>query len=141
MWDKEIVMVKKEMNELMDYVFEEVTRIRNAGQSEYARDLQNVFANFERVASFVGSSREKVLLTYMIKHVDGLCAYADGHKSQREDVRGRLTDAMVYLSILWGMIETEQVKYPGKSKYYYNRLKGEISNGIRKTRKCLSEHK
>jgi len=97
-------MVKEEMNELMDYVFEEVTRIRNAGQSEYARDLENVFANFERVASFVGSSREKVLLTYMIKHVDGLCAYADGHKSQREDVRGRLTDIIVYSILFWGMV-------------------------------------
>ena len=97
-------MVKEEMNELMEYVFEEVTRIRNAGQSEYARDLKNVFANFERVASFVGESREKVLLTYMIKHVDGLCAYADGHKSQREDVRGRLTDIIVYCILMWGMV-------------------------------------
>ena len=96
-------MVKEEMNELMEYVFEEVTRIRNAGQSEYARDLKNVFANFERVASFVGESREKVLLTYMIKHVDGLCAYADGHKSQREDVRGRLTAIIVYCILMWGL--------------------------------------
>ena len=97
-------MVKEEMNELMEYIFNEVTRIRNAGQSEYARDLKNVFANFERVASFVGESREKVLLTYMIKHVDGLCAYADGHKSQREDVRGRLTDIIVYCILMWGMV-------------------------------------
>ena len=96
------------MNELMEYVFEEVTRIRNAGQSEYARDLKNVFANFERVASFVGESREKVLLTYMIKHVDGLCAYADGHKSQREDVRGRLTDIIVYCILFWGMVEDNE---------------------------------
>ena len=97
-------MKKEEMNELMEYIFNEVTRIRNAGQSEYARDLKNVFANFERVASFVGESREKVLLTYMIKHVDGLCAYADGHKSQREDVRGRLTDIIVYCILMWGMV-------------------------------------
>ena len=103
-------MIKQEMNELMDYVFEEVTRIRNAGQSEYARDLDNVFANFERVASFTRDSREKVLLTYMIKHVDGLCAYADGHKSQREDVRGRLTDIIVYCILFWGMVEDNKNK-------------------------------
>ena len=54
------------------------------GQSEYARNLDNVFANFERVASFTNQPREKALLTYMIKHVDGLCAYADGHKSQKK---------------------------------------------------------
>jgi hypothetical protein len=97
-------MIKEEMNDLMEHIFDEVTRIRNAGQSEYARDLENVFANFERVASFIRQPREKVLLTYMIKHVDGLCAYADGHKSQREDVRGRLTDIIVYSILFWGMV-------------------------------------
>ncbi len=97
-------MVKEDMNDLMEHIFDEVTRIRNAGQTEYARDLDNVFANFERVASFTGTTREKALLTYMIKHVDGLCAYADGHNSQREDVRGRLTDIIVYAMLFWGMV-------------------------------------
>jgi hypothetical protein len=40
----------------------------------------------------------------MIKHIDGLCAYADGHDSQREDVRGRLTDIIVYCCLFWGMV-------------------------------------
>tara|TARA_R100000995_G_C3385753_1_gene78068 strand:- start:139 stop:465 length:327 start_codon:yes stop_codon:yes gene_type:complete len=97
-------MIKEEMNDLMFHIFEEVTRIRREGQSEYARDIKNVFANFERVASFIRQPKEKVLLTYMIKHVDGLCAYADGHKSQREDVRGRLTDIIVYSILFWGMV-------------------------------------
>jgi len=97
-------MIKEEMNDLMEHIVDEVIRIRNAGQTEYARDLDNVFANFERVASFTGTTREKALLTYMIKHVDGLCAYADGHKSQREDVRGRLTDIIVYSILFWGMV-------------------------------------
>tara|TARA_R100001530_G_scaffold131867_1_gene103802 strand:+ start:439 stop:756 length:318 start_codon:yes stop_codon:yes gene_type:complete len=103
-------MIKQEMNDLMFHIFEEVMRIRNAGQSEYARDIKNVFANFERVASFTRDSREKVLLTYMIKHVDGLCAYADGHQSQREDVRGRLTDIIVYCILFWGMVEDNKNK-------------------------------
>ena len=93
-------MIKEEMNDLMFHIF----RIRREGQSEYARDIKNVFANFERVASFIRQPKEKVLLTYMIKHVDGLCAYADGHKSQREDVRGRLTDIIVYSILFWGMV-------------------------------------
>ena len=98
-------MDRATLHGLMDFIFKEVTRIRNAGQQEYARDLDNVFANFERVASFIGESREKVLLTYMIKHIDGLCAYSDGHSSQREDVRGRLTDIIVYCILFWGMVE------------------------------------
>ena len=79
-------MNKTKMDNLVDEIFSKVKEIRDAGQQEYARDTDNVFANFERVASFAGDTREKVLLTYMIKHIDGLCAYADGHNSQREDV-------------------------------------------------------
>jgi hypothetical protein len=44
----------------------------------------------------------------MIKHVDGLCAYSDGHQSQREDVRGRLTDIIVYCILFWGMVEDNE---------------------------------
>ena len=93
------------MKRLIERIFKEVLRVRDAGQTEYARDKGNVFANFERVASFTGTTREKALLTYMIKHIDGLCAYADGHRSQRENVRGRITDIIVYCLLLWGMAE------------------------------------
>tara|TARA_Y100000310_G_C20509786_1_gene728235 strand:+ start:671 stop:823 length:153 start_codon:yes stop_codon:yes gene_type:complete len=44
-------------------------------------------------------------MVYLLKHVDGITAYIEGHKSQREDVRGRIKDAIVYLMLLWGMIE------------------------------------
>ena len=101
---------RENMKKLINRIFKEVLRVRDAGQTEYARDGVNVFANFERVASFTGTSREKALLTYMIKHIDGLCAYADGHRSQREDVRGRLTDIIVYCLLMWGMVEENNSK-------------------------------
>ena len=101
-------MRKSEMQDLMVEILDKITTTRDAGQKEYARDVDNVFANFERVASFVGINKEKALLTYMIKHVDGLCAYADGHHSQREDVRGRLTDIIVYCLLMWGMVEENE---------------------------------
>ena len=44
-------------------------------------------------------------LRYLIKHIDGISAYVNGHRSQREGVRGRLTDAITYLCILWGMFD------------------------------------
>ena len=97
---------------------------RDAGQKEYAHHKDNVFANFERVAKKLGDpisrpdipkedpvcskiTRERVLLVYLLKHIDGICAHVDGHESQREDVRGRIKDAMVYLMLLWGMIEEQ----------------------------------
>ena len=49
-------------------------------------------------------------MTYILKHVDGVLAYIKGHKSQREDVRGRITDIIVYLCLLWGMVEENDKK-------------------------------
>ena len=101
-------MNRMQMEEIMERIINLVSDTREAGQNEYARDSENVFANFERVASFTKTTREKALLTYMIKHIDGLCAYADGHRSQREDVRGRLTDIIVYAMLFWGMVESNE---------------------------------
>ena len=79
--------------------------MRAAGQKEYARKSRNAFANFQRIGDNLKISREEVLLVYLLKHIDGICSYANGHKSQREDIRGRITDAIVYLCLFWGMVE------------------------------------
>ena len=83
-------------------------RTRDAGQREYAQSDDNVFANFERVGKSINSTREKVLMVYLLKHIDGISAYVKGHKSQREAVTGRITDAMVYLMLLWGMVVEDE---------------------------------
>ncbi len=81
--------------------------MRAAGQKEYARKQSNAFANFERVGENLSLNKKEVLLVYLLKHIDGICSYVKGHKSQREDIRGRLTDAIVYLCLLWGMVEED----------------------------------
>jgi hypothetical protein len=53
----------------------------------------------------VGLSREQVLWVYALKHLDGIRAYVDGHRSQREDVRGRINDFIVYMMLLHGMLQ------------------------------------
>ena len=78
-------------------------KTRDAGQKEYAQDAENVFANFERVANALDITREKILMVYLLKHIDGISAYTKGYTSQRERVRGRITDAIVYLMSLWAM--------------------------------------
>ena len=82
--------------------------MREAGQKEYARKQNNAFANFERIAENLSLDKQEVLMVYMLKHVDGVCAYIKGHKSQREDGRGRITDIIVYLWLLWGMVEEDE---------------------------------
>ena len=83
-------------------------RTRDAGQKEYAQNTKNVFANFERIGDALETSREKILMVYLLKHIDGISAYIKGHKSQRENVRGRITDAIVYLMLLWAMSREEE---------------------------------
>ena len=109
-------MNHSDMSKVMDRILEEVTIMRDAGQAEYAHDDRDVFANFDRVSNLLDVDRKKVLMTYMLKHIDGIAAYVKGHESQREDVTGRITDCMVYLMLLWGMIEEEDGLFTGRKE-------------------------
>ena len=46
-------------------------------------------------------------MVYLLKHIDGIASYVDGHETQREPIEGRVIDAVVYLFLLWGMLEKE----------------------------------
>lgn len=98
-------MTRDEMQKTMDAVFDGCRKLRTAGQAEYAHRDDDAFANFERVSERLGFSREAVLLVYLEKHLDGIHSWVKGHKSQREDVRGRIKDAIVYLCLLHGMVD------------------------------------
>ena len=98
------------MTSLMDNIWKQVQQTRDDGQKEYAHDKDNVFANFNRVGNLLNVKPGNVLLVYLMKHIDGITAYLAGHKSQREDVRGRIKDAIVYLCLLWAMVEEENEK-------------------------------
>ena len=98
-------MTKPEMDKLMKEIFVIINKTRDAGQAEYARADEDVFANFRRVGSYTGQPKEAVLMTYFMKHIDGIASHINGHTSQREEVTGRITDAIVYLCLLWGMVD------------------------------------
>ena len=101
-------MEHREMITLIDSILGRVKTMHTEGQKEYAMNKDNVFANFERIANQTGNSKEMVLWIYLMKHIDGIASHIKGHVSQRENVKGRLTDAIVYLCILWGMIESKE---------------------------------
>jgi hypothetical protein len=103
-------MTQKQMESLIKEIFQKIQKTREAGQKEYARKQNNAFANFEKIADNLELDRKEILLVYLLKHIDGICAYVKGHKSQRENVRGRMTDVIVYLCLLWGMIDDEDNK-------------------------------
>ena len=92
-------------NAYFDYMINQIKETRDDGQKEYARTEDNVFANFDRVADCLNISIEKALMVYLLKHIDGINSYIEGHESQREEISGRITDAIVYLFLLWAMID------------------------------------
>lgn len=102
-------MTYDEMTALIEgTIIPELLAARAAGQKEYAHGARGTFDNFERTAEVLGLSREEVLAIFMLKHIDGITSYVKGHRSQREDVRGRIKDAIVYLMLLWGMVEDRE---------------------------------
>lgn len=100
-------MTKEGMANLMDEMFEELRALRGAGQQEYAHREENAFANFERVAERLDMDRKQVLMVYAEKHLDGIHSAIQGHTSQREDVRGRINDVIVYMCLLRGMFDEQ----------------------------------
>lgn len=105
--EKEIIMTKDQFSTLLQSIQSAECQVREDEQKEYAHDESNVFANFDRVARALQLDRKQVLLVYALKHWDGIVSYVGGHKSQREDVRGRIKDLRMYLALLWGMVEEE----------------------------------
>lgn len=103
------VMSKSEVADFMAHAFEtEIMETREAGQAEYAIVGDNSFSNFERGAADLGIPREQVLWIFAMKHKDGIASWLRGHQSQREDVTGRIKDLIVYLFLLWAMIEADR---------------------------------
>jgi tRNA G10 N-methylase Trm11 len=100
-------MTKGDMASVLERLIEDLRLVREAGQNEYAHNETNAFANFERVAERMGSDRKAVLMVYLEKHLDGIHSHIQGNTSQREDVRGRIKDAIMYLALLYGMVEED----------------------------------
>jgi hypothetical protein len=98
-------MTREQQARVMEAVFAECHALRGEGQKEYARRESNAFANFERIAERMGLHREEVLMVYCEKHLDGIHAWINGHRSQRESVKGRINDVIVYMTLLRGMVE------------------------------------
>lgn len=89
---------------IMSETFARLDKLREQGQKEYAHDSSNALRNFEALAGELGIPRDKVLWIFMKKHLDGILAHINGHRSQRESVHGRIDDVHVYLELLRAMI-------------------------------------
>jgi hypothetical protein len=112
-------MLKTEFHKHREALYAERTKISSSAQEEYAHGQDDAFDNFNRIGSRVRVPCEHcgkptrigrlgAWAVYFLKHVDGVLAYIGGNHSQREDVRGRLTDINVYSDLADGMIVEER---------------------------------
>jgi hypothetical protein len=105
---------QSQMSDIMEAVFAECRALRDAGQKEYAGVGRDAFSNFNRVAQMTGLDRKAGLMVYALKHWDGIVHHIQGETSQRENVRGRINDLIVYMGLLRGMIDEEEGIVPPK---------------------------
>lgn len=106
---KQLYMSKDDMASLMEATFEECRKLRTAGQKEYAGG-GNALGNFLRAGGDVEVPPEKAWYVLFKKHIDGIAAWCNGHRSQRENVAGRINDAIVYLCLFKGIVAQTEIE-------------------------------
>ena len=99
-------MKYQEMKDLIDReIIPQVLKIRDAGQKEYDRNQDNVFANFDRVSDCIKIPREKALMVYLLKHMDSITNYVlEGVEASDESIEGRFHDLRNYALLLHAII-------------------------------------
>jgi hypothetical protein len=124
---------KGDVAKTFSQVFEEIMKLREAGQQEYAHGDDSPFRNFEALAVELDLPREKVLWTYAMKHRDGIVAWLNGHKSQREGVNGRINDLIVYLILLRAMIDEDnsEIMSPTEAERHAAAIRADAERGGR----------
>jgi hypothetical protein len=96
-------------NALLDKIVAEEKKIGESKAKEYTQGDR--LDNFKRLANELNLTPAQIWAVYFKKHVDSIMSYCRTGNVLSEDIRGRILDARVYLSLLWGLVEEkEQVK-------------------------------
>lgn len=111
---------REDVARLMESVFTQCMATRESGQKEYAHAENNALSNFDTQANDLQIDRKKVWYIFADKHWRGIRSFINGHKSQREDVRGRIKDVIVYLILLWAMIDDDDATQKAEEKRKLN---------------------
>ncbi len=100
-------MTFAEFDELQDTILVLVKRMRDTKGKEYANS-EDRFANFNRLAAQLGLTNIQVGWVYTAKHLDSIAQYCRTQKTYSDEpIMGRIVDAIVYLTLIGGMIEEQ----------------------------------
>lgn len=104
-------MTFEEFDKFTEALIADIRKMRDTKGKEYAREKNDRFGNFNRLAARLGIDREKVAMIYLTKHLDAIESFIDHHREfSTEKIRGRCIDAMTYISLLAGMFEENSTK-------------------------------
>ena len=102
-------MTRKEFNIFQEILINEVIAMKDTKGKEYANS-ESRFANFDRLAASLGIPNIQVAWIYTAKHLDSIASYCrTGQTFSSEPIRGRIVDAIVYLTLIAGMIEEKEL--------------------------------
>lgn len=104
-------MTFEEFDAYTDALLAEVLKMRNTKGREYAGNKDR-FDNFNRLSDRIGISRKRIWQVYFTKHLDAIETFIrDGQTYSGEPIRGRIVDAITYLTLLAGMISEDEQNY------------------------------
>lgn len=100
-----------EFEKYHEELMKDAIRLKDTKGKEYANS-ENRFANFDRLSVRLRLPNLQIALVLLTKHMDAIESYiANGRTYSTEPIRGRIIDAINYLTLIGGMIaEKEEVK-------------------------------
>lgn len=69
---------------------------------------EDKLGNFKRGAGLTGSTPEKVLFIYMMKHIDAIASYVREEYTDCEKIEGRIQDVINYCFLLYGLVKEKE---------------------------------
>lgn len=96
-------MTFEEFDLEFDSLIAECRQMRDAKGKEYANG-QDRFGNFKRISQRLGVKPTAVCMVYLTKHLDSIESFIKtGKIHSNERIRGRIVDAITYLTLLHGL--------------------------------------
>ena len=105
-------MTFEQFDEYQKKLIDECIGMRDTKGKEYAHSKDR-FANFNRLSEELGLKNYQIGWVYAKKHLDSIASYMkEGKTFSSEEIRGRFVDAIVYLTLIAGMVEEKDCSYP-----------------------------
>jgi len=100
-------MTHEEFDGFQNVLLCKVINMGTTKGKEYSNS-ESRFANFDRAAAELGLTNIQVAWVYVKKHLDGIASFCRTGKELSEPIEGRIVDAIVYLTLIAGMIEEDK---------------------------------